>query len=94
MHESPARAKLVEWIAVDGHSQAQIARALAVSQPSVHAWVRGAYRPEQHYRQALEALTGIPAADWELEEERTKRDEALARINADPSPGTHGTGGE
>lgn len=87
-HDSAARTQLIEWLGGDGRSQAKIAKALDVSQPSVHAWVRGAYRPEQHYRQALEALTGIPASDWELPEEREKREAALIRIRS----GATGTG--
>lgn len=75
---------LLAWIASDPtRSQGTVARALGVSQPAVGYWCKGTSRPESPKRAALFALCGIPEADWELEEERKQRDEALGRIAAD-----------
>ena len=67
----PARAALRRWIDADQQrSQASLARAVGVSQPSVSAWLTGPSRPESHHREVLEALTGIPADDWKTARER------------------------
>jgi hypothetical protein len=70
---------LKKWIAANS-SQTAVGNALGVKQPSVFAWIRGAARPESHLRGAIEELTGIPAADWELREEREKRHKALKGV--------------
>jgi transcriptional regulator with XRE-family HTH domain len=82
------RVKLNEWLRGEGRTQAAIARALRVSQPTVYAWVRGNSRPESHLREALEVLTGIAKADWEFASEREQRDAAIERIRA--NTGTEG----
>ena len=71
---------LIAWLSSDERNQAVIAKALKVSRPSVHAWVNGVSRPRPHLRQALEALTGIPPAEWELQAEKAQRADAIDRI--------------
>lgn len=69
--EVPARPALRRWIEAEAsRSQSSLARALGVSQPSVSAWIAGPNRPEAHHREALEAITGVPADDWKTERER------------------------
>lgn len=80
MHECVARLKLVDWLANDGRSQAELARLLGVSQPAVYNWLRGTSRPEPPLRAVLEELTGIPVGEWETGEERAKRESALRRV--------------
>lgn len=46
------------------YSQGWLANELGISQPSVSAWVRGTSRPEEHLRDALRMLTGIPVDAW------------------------------
>lgn len=85
--EVPARGALRRWIEADrDRSQSSLARLLSVSQPSVSAWLAGPNRPEAHHREALEALTGIPADDWKTSHERA----LVQRIRALPAaePGT------
>lgn len=86
------RAQLVEWMAAaEGRTQGFVARKLGISQPAVRNWIQGTSRPENPYRDALEALCGIPPKAWELPEEREKRDQALARIR-DEAPSPHDSG--
>lgn len=81
---TPGQQALIDWLkAGPGRSQGTVATALGVSQPAVGYWVKGTSRPEGPKRAALFALCGIPETDWELAEERQKRDDALARIAAD-----------
>jgi transcriptional regulator with XRE-family HTH domain len=62
--------------------QTAIGRALNVSQSAVRQWVAGINKPEPEHRKLLEELTGIPASDWELPEEREAREKTLALIRA------------
>lgn len=73
--------RLREWIEGDAvRSQTQLAEALGVSQPSVSAWLRGDSRPEDHLREALELLTGIPRALWRRDAEQDAVDRVRARL--------------
>jgi hypothetical protein len=76
---TPAAKALKKWIAANS-SQTAVANALGVRQPSVFAWLKGSARPEAHLRGAIQELTGINPADWELKEERAKRDKALKGV--------------
>lgn len=62
-------------------SQGAIAKLLGVTQPAVRAWMRGTSRPEPHLREAIEVLTGVPEATWELESERVAKQAAIERIH-------------
>jgi transcriptional regulator with XRE-family HTH domain len=85
---TPGQQALIDWLKAEpGRSQGSVATALGVSQPAVGYWVKGTSRPEAAKRAALFALCGIPESDWETNEERQQRAEALARI-------AKGTGGE
>lgn len=92
MQDSVGRQRLKEWLEADpSRSQAKAARALGVKQPSIFAWLNGLYRPQFPQRKAIEALTGIPAQEWDSEEERQKQQETLHRIEAMGEPtGTDG----
>lgn len=84
MAETDPRIELRRWLDADeSRSQATLARTLEVSQPSVSEWFSGRTRPAPHLREALELLTGIPAASWQTEEER----ELVARIRAQVADG-------
>ncbi len=84
---TPGQQALIDWLKAEpGRSQGSVATALGVSQPAVGYWVKGTSRPESAKRAALLALCGIPEADWETEEERRDRSDALARI-ADANKG-------
>lgn len=83
--DTPARNALISWLAAPvepKRTQASLARSLGISSPAVLGWLRGNSRPGETLRQAIEALTGIPAADWELPEERTKREALVERLRA------------
>lgn len=87
--EIPARTALREWLSADeSRSQSWLARTLNVSQPSVSAWLTGASRPEAHHREALEALTGIPADEWKTSDERALVLRMRARFEGDAMPAT------
>lgn len=45
-------------------TQADLAKRLNVSQPSVSEWTRFRSRPESHFRKAIELALGIPENDW------------------------------
>ena len=55
MHSSLENAVLARW---------------STGQPAIAAWVAGRTRPTPPLREALELVTGIPAASWETPEER------------------------
>lgn len=79
--QSLGRDLLIKWMASGtGRSQGYIAKKLGVSQPAVRNWVVGTSRPEPHFRDALQALCGIPPSAWELEVERQQRETALHNI--------------
>jgi len=79
--QTPGRTKLLAWIAESPErTQSAIARMIGVSQPAFRNWLLGLARPEPHFRAVLRELCGIPEEDWELGEERAKREEALRRI--------------
>lgn len=40
------------------------------------SWEQGDDVPRQHYREALEIVTGIPAAEWQTDKERDVIDHA------------------
>lgn len=69
--ETPARAQLAAYLArPDALSQADLARCIGVSGPSLHAWKTGASRPEAHFRQALQREIGLQADAWMTPQER------------------------
>lgn len=71
LHETPALEALRKWLHDDpSRSQSLIARTLGIAQPSVSRWMSAFGRPTPEHRAALEALTGIPAADWQKPGER------------------------
>jgi hypothetical protein len=43
--------------------------------------MRGTSRPEPHLRDAIEVLTGVAGAAWELESERVAKQAAIERIH-------------
>jgi transcriptional regulator with XRE-family HTH domain len=45
-------------------TQAELARRLGISQPSVSEWTRFQSRPESHFRKAIQGALGIPENDW------------------------------
>lgn len=57
---------LRDWLAAPGESRSQttLAERLGVSQPSVSAWLRGDSRPEDHHRESIQLLTGVPRESW------------------------------
>lgn len=64
---------LREWVEKPdaGRSQTELAKLLGVSQPSVSAWLRGESRPEDHHREAIEIITGIPRGLWRRDAEQS-----------------------
>lgn len=77
---TPAAKALKKWIDDNDSSQTAIGNALGVKQPSVNAWLKGTARPVPTLRLAIEALTSIPAADWEKKSERAKREKMMAAL--------------
>lgn len=51
-------------------TQADLAKALGVSQQAVSMWVTGRSRPSAHQREAIERIAGIPATTWLTDVER------------------------
>ena len=82
MLAEPRRRQILDLVLDREQSVGELVAALGVSQPAVGYWVKGTSRPEGPKREALQALCGIPTADWETADERQKRDDALARIAA------------
>ena len=77
---------LAKFIA-EGRNQTDISTALraagaTVSQPAVHFWSTGAWRPMSFQRVLLHHLLGIPAEAWLTPEERAVVD-ALPTVSAD-----------
>ena len=70
---------LAAYLGAGAHSQASLAKALNVSQPSVSAWLCGRARPEPHLREAIEIVAGIPQSLWTTDEERAAVDRVRAR---------------
>lgn len=60
-----ARVALEEWFAGDSsRSQTRLAEQLGVKQALVSQWLAGVARPSPRLRHALEAVCGIPVAEW------------------------------
>lgn len=47
-------------------TQVELAQKLEVTQQAISAWCRGLASPGAQRRASIEALTGIPAADWDI----------------------------
>jgi len=88
--QPPALPKFQTWCDMERGRMALVARTLKVSAPAVSGWRSGISRPVEHFRPAIEQLTGgdVPAGDWELPSERARRDESLGR--AEQATGTDG----
>lgn len=54
--------------------------ALRVKVPTIHSWVSGKKRPRSEYRDAIQAIFGVPASAW-----KTAADLALCVPVADES---------
>jgi len=63
-------------------SQYWLADALGVKQSAVSRWVVGKQRPRAHLRVALDALLGIPVADWLTAAERGRLRRVIAAADA------------
>jgi transcriptional regulator with XRE-family HTH domain len=63
------REALIAKIDSGSWSQASVAKALDLAQPSVSAWCSGFSRPEPHHREALRRLLGIKPAWWMTDDE-------------------------
>lgn len=61
----------------------RLAALLGVTKPAIGYWLKGTSRPEPHLRAAIEAITGIPASDWDKDEERKQYQETLVRLASD-----------
>jgi hypothetical protein len=82
-YASKGRQRLIRWMragSIRERGQSAIARSLELTQTAVRQWVVGMSRPEQRHRLAIEVLTGIPASDWELPEERKALKRTLKRL--------------
>lgn len=77
--QSKARTAFNVWLRQQP-SQEKAAKFLGVEQASVSVWSRGRARPDPTFRSVIEALLGIPSTDWETDEERARRLEALSRV--------------
>ena len=66
-----ARKALRAYLDAESVSQSALAARLGVAQPSVSAWLAGITRPQAHYREAIERIAGVPARDWQTDDERT-----------------------
>lgn len=75
---------LREWLDAnkDTRSQRVLADTLGLKQPSVSAWLRGESRPEDHLREAIEILTGIPRDSWRRPTEQDTVERVRARTGA------------
>jgi len=73
--------KLAAWLEERHISQAACARALGVTAPCVHDWIRGNRVPGQCYREAIERWTGggIAQDEW-LTRDEVAHYAALRRI--------------
>lgn len=90
MRPSPsAAARLRSWRAERSLSLAKAAKQLGVSAPTWYDWEKDEKRPRSAHRNAIELLTGIPAADWDTPEEREHIERVRELIDAvaiDPPP--------
>ena len=71
-----ARKALKAFLAAGSLSQSSLAARLGIAQPSVSAWLAGTTRPQAHYREAIERIAGVPAKDWQTDDERARVDAA------------------
>ncbi len=79
----PAATRLRTWRTERGLSLAKAAKQLGVSAPTWYDWERDEKRPRSALRNAIELLTGIPAADWDTLEERAVVDRVRAELGAE-----------
>ncbi len=77
------RALLSEYQRANDYNQAQLARALGVSEPLVSMWLSGRRRPSMAKAFAVETRTGgrVPARAWLSANERRQR--ARTRSDSD-----------
>lgn len=67
---TPAGLALPGKMKEKGYNQASLAAALKVSQSAVSAWATLKFRPEFLIRRRMQVLLGLPAEDWETDEEK------------------------
>lgn len=68
--DTPARQALAAWLHDRRLSLAYLADTLNLSHTTVSRWISMSSRPTHDQRAKIEALTAIPASDWDTEEER------------------------
>jgi transcriptional regulator with XRE-family HTH domain len=63
---------LSAFLEAHGLRNADAARALGVSDPTIYDWLRGEKRPRGPYRKAIEIWTGaaVSESSWEKDEDR------------------------
>lgn len=71
MHVAPSARLLRKWLDEKNLTIDWLAKALGTSQSTVYRWTTAEFRPEAHFRMAIESLTqaAVPFDGWFLSEE-------------------------
>ena len=103
LHRDLSLAKDVDMVITDGSrflreelkkrklTLTACAIALRVKVPTIHSWVSGKKRPRSEYRDAIEAIFGVPANAWKTEADlalMTRPDESGPIPEAPAATGT------
>ena len=80
-NELLGRDLLAAWLAERAVSQADVARAMGVSNVAVHNWIKGMSPPSDVNRRRLERWTGgaVPTVSWLSPDERAEIEAMPAR---------------
>ena len=82
--------RLAAWREANDLSLAEAGKKVGVHGPTWHEWETGGRVPLGGYRDALEILTGIPAAEWMPERERraieTAKESVASAADLDVAP--------
>lgn len=78
--ETNGKTMLREWLKRHERSVSWCARTLGVSSTTLHSWLAGRSRPQNHHREIIYSLTYITTAFWDTPKEIQEACEARQRI--------------
>lgn len=82
--------QLAQWRSDAGLSLKDAGARCGVSAVTFHDWERGKKRPEEPYREIIEAVAAVPREAWRSEDERGLVARVLSALDPieDPTPST------
>lgn len=71
MQIAPSARRLRTWLESINRNQKWLSKVLGTTQPTVYRWVTGEFRPEAHFRRAIQHLSegDVPFDGWFYPEE-------------------------